>query len=122
MRPLGYGGLALANSIAVTGEVLLLLFVLRGRINGVEGRAIAGSLLRTIGATGVMTAAILVTSTVAARAGLGSILTLAACGAAGATAYLLAAWVLRIDTLFGFIRALGIHIPLPRSAPHSETV
>jgi putative peptidoglycan lipid II flippase len=119
MQPLSYGGLALANSIAVTGEVLLLLFVLRRRINGVEGRAIAGSLLRTLAATGIMSAAILVTSNVATRAGLGGLFTLAACGAAGGVAYLLAAWVLRIDTLFGFIRALGIQVPLPRAAePH----
>jgi putative peptidoglycan lipid II flippase len=116
MRPLGYGGLALANSLAVTGEVLLLLFVLRGRIGGVEGRALAGSLARTLAATAVMSAVILVTSSIAARAGLGNLMTLAECGVAGAATYLLMAWVLRIDTLFSFIRALGIPLPVLRRA------
>ena len=32
MGPLGFGGLALANSIAVTAEVLALTFVLRRRL------------------------------------------------------------------------------------------
>ena len=32
MGPLGFGGLALANSIAVTAEVLALSFVLRRRL------------------------------------------------------------------------------------------
>ena len=38
MGPLNYGGLALANSLAVTGEVLALLLILRRRWGGVEGR------------------------------------------------------------------------------------
>ena len=37
MRPLGYGGLALANSLAVTAEVIVLLAIQRRRLRGVEG-------------------------------------------------------------------------------------
>ena len=44
MRPLGAGGLALGNSIAITAEVLVLMAILRRRWNGVEG----GQILRTL--------------------------------------------------------------------------
>ena len=46
MRPLGAGGLALGNSIAITAEVLVLMAILRKRWNGVEGGQILRSLLR----------------------------------------------------------------------------
>lgn len=35
---MGHGGLALANSIAISAEVLVLLFILRRRLGGIEGR------------------------------------------------------------------------------------
>lgn len=39
--PLGVGGLALANSLAVTGEVVLGLWLLRHRLGAVDARALA---------------------------------------------------------------------------------
>ncbi len=42
----GVGGLALANSIGVTCEVLGLLIILRRRLRGVDGRRIARSILK----------------------------------------------------------------------------
>jgi putative peptidoglycan lipid II flippase len=46
MRPLGHGGLALANSLAVTLEVTWLLLIARRRLGGIEGRALLTSVAR----------------------------------------------------------------------------
>jgi len=46
IRPLAHGGLALANSIATTLEMIGLLVILRGRLHGLEGRRITASLVR----------------------------------------------------------------------------
>ncbi|MEZ4663847.1 MAG: lipid II flippase MurJ [Caldilineaceae bacterium] len=46
MGPLGHGGLALANSLAVTAEVLVLLFILRRRWGGIGARMIMKALAR----------------------------------------------------------------------------
>jgi len=106
MRSLGYGGLALANSIAITLEVIALLLILGRRIGGVEGRATALSLLRTLAASAAMAAAVLVVAGVAERAGWSNLMTLAACGAAGGVAYLAAARLVRLDALWRFAAAL----------------
>ncbi len=54
MGPLGAGGLALGNSIAITGEVLVLMAILRKRWHGVEGGQILRSLMRVGLASAVM--------------------------------------------------------------------
>jgi putative peptidoglycan lipid II flippase len=54
MQPLGYGGLALAYSIAVTAEVVGLLLILRRRLAGVEGRKLAVTLAKALAASAVM--------------------------------------------------------------------
>ncbi len=41
LQPLAQGGLALANSIATTLEMVLLFFLLRPRLGGVDGKTIA---------------------------------------------------------------------------------
>lgn len=107
MRSLGYGGLALGNSIATTLEVLALLFILGRRIGGVEGRATALALLRTLAATAAMAVAVLAVTHLAARAGWGNLLTLAACGAAGGLVYLIAARLVGLDALWRFAAALA---------------
>ncbi len=58
VRYLGFGGLALANSTATLLEALLLLILLRRRLGGVDGRALALSVGRTALAAGVMGAAL----------------------------------------------------------------
>jgi len=58
MRPLGHGGLALANSLAVTLEVVWLALIARRRLGGIEGRALLGSLARFIAGAGVMALAV----------------------------------------------------------------
>jgi putative peptidoglycan lipid II flippase len=57
MAPLGVGGLALATSLAVSAEAVVLLAVLSRRLGGVEGREIAGSLARVLSACTAMGAA-----------------------------------------------------------------
>jgi putative peptidoglycan lipid II flippase len=57
MQSLGYGGLALANSLAISVEVLILLAILRRRCSGIEGRATLQALARILGAALAMGAA-----------------------------------------------------------------
>ncbi|MGE5601599.1 MAG: murein biosynthesis integral membrane protein MurJ [Nitrososphaerales archaeon] len=106
MRSLGDQGLALANSVAVTLEVLALLFFLRPRLGGVEGRETADQLARVLGATAIMAAAVLAALAVTQRLGLGNLLTLAFVGITGAIAYVVAAAVLRVRELGRFVRAV----------------
>jgi putative peptidoglycan lipid II flippase len=54
MRPLGHGGLALANSLAVTLEVVWLLLIARRRLGGIQGRALMASLARFVVGAGIM--------------------------------------------------------------------
>ena len=58
MGPLGYGGLALANSLAVTVEVLVLLFILRRRWGGIGQRRMGQALARVAAASLLMCGAI----------------------------------------------------------------
>ena len=62
MQPMGHGGLALANSLAVSAEVLVLLFILRRRSGGIQGRETLNALGRIILATLVMGMALGVSS------------------------------------------------------------
>lgn len=52
--PLSFGGLALANSLATTLELVTLLWVLSPRLGGVEGRRLATSLARVLAASAAM--------------------------------------------------------------------
>lgn len=106
LRPLGAGGLALANSIAITAEVLALLLILRRRWRGVEGRETGRQLLSVLAATGIMSAAVWGALIAAQHLGLGNLLTLAAGGGAGVLAYAIASWALRIRELGRFVQAV----------------
>ena len=52
--PLSFGGLALANTIATTLEALTLLWLLRGKMGGVDGRALAPAVLKMGAASALM--------------------------------------------------------------------
>jgi putative peptidoglycan lipid II flippase len=56
VRPLSFGGLALANSTATTIEMIVLLWLLRKRLGGIHGRRVGGTALRSLGAAAVMAA------------------------------------------------------------------
>lgn len=58
LGPLKQGGLALANSIATTLEMLVLLFLLRPRLGGVDGQTLAKSSSKMLVGAMVMTAVI----------------------------------------------------------------
>jgi putative peptidoglycan lipid II flippase len=100
MQPLGHGGLALANSVAVSAEVLVLFALLRRRWGRVDGRALALTLARVLAATAVMGATITAALALAAARSLAPLPTLALAAAAGAAAYLLACLVLRERAIF----------------------
>jgi putative peptidoglycan lipid II flippase len=55
---LAQGSIALSNSLGVGLQVLLLLLVARRRLQGIEGKLVAVSLGRTLGASALMTAAV----------------------------------------------------------------
>jgi putative peptidoglycan lipid II flippase len=54
VQPLSFGGLALANSVATTLEMVLLLWLLRRRLGGINGRSLGGTALRSVAATAMM--------------------------------------------------------------------
>ncbi len=56
--PLSYGGLALANTVATTLEVLLLLWLLRRRLRGLDGQRLLASGARIGAATLAMSTAL----------------------------------------------------------------
>jgi putative peptidoglycan lipid II flippase len=87
MRPLGHGGLALANSLAVSAEVLVLLFILRSRLGGVEGWQTMNTLGRVSIATGLMGLAVAGVMMLGRQAELGTFWTVAAGGVVGILAY-----------------------------------
>ncbi|NLG27900.1 MAG: oligosaccharide flippase family protein, partial [Chloroflexi bacterium] len=99
MGPMGHGGLALANSLAITGEVLTLLLVLRRRWGGIEGRQLLATLARVGAATAVMGVAVWGALAGAEAAGLGTLLRVVSGALAGVLGYLAAALLLRLPEL-----------------------
>ena len=99
MQPLGAGGLALANSLAVTAEVLVLLAILRRRWGGVEGTETLSTLGRVVLASLVMGAAIVAVVALAEQAGLGTLTTVAVAAVTGLAVYLLAGLVVGVREL-----------------------
>ncbi len=87
MGPLRHGGLALANSLAITGEVLTLLLVLRRRWHGVGARQMLATLTRVAGATAIMGLAVGGALAVARREELSLAATVAAGVATGVVTY-----------------------------------
>ena len=114
MPAMGYGGLALANSVAITLEVIVLLLVLRRRWGHIEGRQTAGRLVRILAATLVMSAVLLGAGSLVSTAGWGRTASLALQVAAGAVTYLGACAVLGVDDLWRFALAA---VRFPRSGP-----
>ncbi|MFP4346570.1 MAG: murein biosynthesis integral membrane protein MurJ [Anaerolineales bacterium] len=98
------GAIALANGVGVSAQVLILLGVARARWGGMDERALLLSLGRTLGATLVMTAAIWgVRALFPSGRGIIEMLTALVVGTG---AYLLAAFLLKNDTLLELPRLL----------------
>ena len=100
--PLSFGGLALANTVATTLEALALLWLLRGRMGGVDGRALAPAALK-LGAAAAIMGVCLYLFLALVR---GQSIWLVAAGAllVGGGAYLLSALVLRAADLASVTR------------------
>ena len=97
-------GLALANSLGVMFEVLVLLVILRRRWRGIAEDALASTLLKTLVASLVMAAAIVAVDLAWESLVLGSgiyltILRLLATGVIGLASFLLAALLLKMQEL-----------------------
>jgi putative peptidoglycan lipid II flippase len=54
-----HGGLALANTLATTIEVSLLIYLMRRRLNGLEGRVVLRGTVKSLVAAGSMSAALI---------------------------------------------------------------
>ncbi len=106
MGPLGYGGLALANSVAVTVEVVILLVLLRPRLHGVEGRQTLKALLRVLAATAVMGLAVIGVLALGSQAGLEGLPTVLLAALTGAVVYALAALVFGVVSIRRLWRVL----------------
>jgi putative peptidoglycan lipid II flippase len=106
MRPMGHGGLALANSLAISAEVLVLLLILRRRWGSVEGRQTLNTLGRTLVATLLMGLAMAGALALGKEAGLSSLWLLVAGGIAGGVVYLGAGLLLNVRALYRLPGAL----------------
>ncbi len=98
MQVMGHGGLALANSLAISAEVVVLLFILRRRLGGVEGREILQTLGRAFVASTLMGLVILGVMRLGQDIIPGLIL-VAAAGGVGLLAYIGAGLWLRLEAL-----------------------
>jgi putative peptidoglycan lipid II flippase len=90
-----HGGLALANSIATLLEMVGLMILMRPRLEGLEGKKLVGSVVRSLVAATVMTAVLLIwqaalASSTAVTVGTGGVVI-------GAVAYLTMAALLRSE-------------------------
>jgi putative peptidoglycan lipid II flippase len=92
---LAHGGLALANSVATTLEMIGLIWVIRGRLGGLEGRSSLPMLLRSTVAALLMGLAL--TALLSALPDVDSALLGAAGIVLGGLVYLGAAWILGVQ-------------------------
>jgi putative peptidoglycan lipid II flippase len=113
MGPLGHGGLALANSVAVSAEVLVLLLVLRRRLGGVEGRETLQMLGRVLLAAAAMSAAVGGVVMWGERTGLGALRMTLAGAATGILVYTAAALLLGVREIYRLPAALLRPRPVP---------
>jgi putative peptidoglycan lipid II flippase len=88
---LAHGAIALSNGLGAGVQVAILLLVAWWRLDGIEGRALAGALLRVGLASAVMGAAVVGVTSLLPGSGL---VTVASGGLAGGVAYVLAALLL----------------------------
>ena len=106
MKPMGHGGLALANSLAISAEVVVLLLILRHRWGGVEGRETLNTIGRVLVATLLMGVSMAGVLTLGRAADLGSLWLVAAGGLVGGVVYLGAGLALNVRALYRLPSAL----------------
>lgn len=118
MRWLAHGGLALANSLAVSAEVVVLLVLLRRRWGGVEGRRLVYTLARVMLATALMAVAVTVSLSLTREGG--PLFSLALSTTVGLLVYGLTCVLLREAALFYLPTALLARGPVLRD--HAEGI
>lgn len=111
MGPLGHGGLALANSLAVGLEVAGLLWVLRRRLGPIELPRLGLALGRAVLAAGAMGLAL--AALLPRLAPLGPLPALALAGGGGALVYGLTALLLRSEELYALPALLRRRAAVP---------
>jgi len=99
VKPMGHGGLALANSLAVSAEVAALLLILRHRWGGVKGWQTLDALGRVVVATLLMGAVVAGIQVVGQRAGLSAFWVVVAGGGMGFVIYVVAGLLLGVRAL-----------------------
>jgi putative peptidoglycan lipid II flippase len=104
-QTLNAGGLALANAVAVTVEVLILLVIAQQRLAGVEAGRLVNTLLRTLLAAGVMGLAIFVFTL--SFPNLSPLFVAALGGTLGIGVYLLAGLLLGVEEIRLLPRLVG---------------
>lgn len=111
------GGLALANSLGIAVEVSILLILLRQRWHSIEGRSLGITTLKATAASLIMAAVILVIGALWSAVGLSDrglpflIAQLAVQGVIGVIAFLITAWVLRMEELNELLRLIRRRTP-----------
>ncbi|MGC8878096.1 MAG: murein biosynthesis integral membrane protein MurJ [Anaerolineae bacterium] len=98
MTPLGHGGLALANSLAVSGEVVVLFLILRRQIGCVHGHLILDALARLALATILMVVTMLAVQRLIEKTGT-TIMVVASVGVSGLLSYLICTTLLKVSPL-----------------------
>jgi putative peptidoglycan lipid II flippase len=108
MDSLGAGGLALANSLAVTTEVVVLLLLLGRRWGGVEGRTTMSAAVRVGAATLTMSLVLAGMLSYTQKVGWGPLITVALGGVVGGITYVVAGWLGGVPILRQAFEASGI--------------
>ncbi|MFQ3565526.1 MAG: murein biosynthesis integral membrane protein MurJ [Aggregatilineales bacterium] len=107
--PANVGGLALANTLGITTEVVILLVILRRRWQGINGNEMARTVIKALAASLMMGLGIYVTATAWQVFGLpssGTLMSMIEAGvqiAIGALIFITAAFVLRIHEVKTFL-------------------
>jgi putative peptidoglycan lipid II flippase len=115
MGVLGHGGLALANSLIITAELLTLLWLLRRRLGGVEGWRTLRTLGRVAVACAAMSAAIWWVQLLLRDAGVLTLLVLS--GLVGLTVFIAAGWLARVPIIVELPALLGRGTPGSTKVP-----
>lgn len=115
--PINVGGLALGNTLGVTFEIILLLFLLRRRWGGINTTELGRTTGKALAASLVMGLVIVILQAVWGTLGLhgqGTLMTIIGLGiqmALGGMAFVIAAWFLRMDELQQIIAGLRSRSP-----------
>lgn len=99
MTPLGHGGLALANSLAVSGEVVVLLLILRRRIGSIHGRQLLHTLVKLAIATSLMAVTMLIVNRWIEKMGTVALVIVVSVGFGGLFSYLVCATFMGVNPL-----------------------